>query len=166
MLADGGAGHPPRPIQAIAVGATLMLALLVAVAIKRAPPDFSALPVIATIRDPAGRALWTIRLARAAHEIAVDGFAVAPPADGQVYRLWLAPPSGAAAGARPLGLLPLAGRRVIPEIPALLTRLAGGGLLVTLAPAGGGTAVQPSGPILFRARPGPAPVPASGVRPG
>ena len=132
---------------ALAVLGVLALAFAVAAAVKRAPPDFAALRPIAVIRDAAGHPLWEIRLARAAHEIAVTRLGAAPPA-ADAYRLWLA----GAGGGRSLGLLPLAGRAVIPEIPAIADRLAGGGeLFVTRETAPASAGAQPAGPVLFRA---------------
>ena len=138
----------------IAILAVLALAFGVAAAVKRAPPDFSAAPVIAVVRDSAGRPLWMIRLARAAHEIAVDSLAPEPPAPGGAYQLWMVAPDGG----HSLGLLPVAGRTVIPEIPAIATRLAGSGeLIVTLQIRRGVATAQPSGPVVFRAAFPPAP---------
>ncbi len=131
-----------------AIVATAALALLVAASVKRPPPEFSALPVVATVRDEAGRPLWAIRLAGAAHEIAVDSLAAAEPPAGHAYQLWL----DAAGGPRSLGLLPVRGRKVIPEIPSRATQLLGSGtLLVTLEPARGSVGAGPSGPVAFRA---------------
>jgi|SRR5579863_1548298 len=135
-----------RPVAAVL--AVVALALLVAATVKRAPPDFSALPVITIVRDGAQRPLWAIRLARPAHEIAVDALGNGPPPAGRAYQLWLATP----AGARSLGLLPVSGRKVLAEIPALTARLAERGeLMVTLEPARGADTAQPSGPVMFRA---------------
>ena len=132
----------------IAILAVLALAFGVAAAVKRPPPDFSAAPIIAVVRDGAGRPLWTIRLARAAHEIAVDGTGAEPPAPGGAYQLWMVAPDGS----HSLGLLPVAGRKVIPEIPAIAARLAGSGkLIVTLQVRRGVATAQPSGPVVFRA---------------
>jgi anti-sigma-K factor RskA len=136
------------------------LAFLVAAAIKRDPPDFSALPVIAVVPDATGRPLWAIRLARAAHEIAVDVLGAKPPAPGHAYQLWFNAPEGG----HSLGLLPVAGRRVIPEIPGLAARLAGAGeLIVTLEPARGATTAHPRNPVVFRAAFAPASSAASGA---
>jgi anti-sigma-K factor RskA len=135
-----------RPVAAVL--AVLAVAFLVAATVKRSPPDFSVLPVIAVVCDSAQRPLWAIRLARPAHEIAVDSLGIEPPPVGSAYQLWLATP----AGARSLGLLPVSGRKVLPEIPALAARLAGRGeLMVTLEPARGADTAQPSGPVMFRA---------------
>lgn len=110
------------------------------------------MPPIAVVRDAEQHPLWTLRLALAAHEIAVDAVNAAPPPAGHAYQLWLAAPSGAAASARSLGLMPASGRKVIAEIPALAARLAGTGeLVVTLEPAGGSARATPSGPVVFRA---------------
>lgn len=134
-----------------AIAATLALAFIVAAAINRPPPNFAA-PPIAMIRDGSGRSLWAIRLAARAHEIAVDALAAAPPpatSGGHAYQLWLATPQGP----RSLGLLPQHGRTIIPEIPALVTRLAGGPtrLLVSREPLHGSPSIEPSGPIVFHA---------------
>jgi anti-sigma-K factor RskA len=131
-----------------AVLATLALAFAVAAAIHRAPPDFSTLPVIATVFDAARRPLWSIHLARAAHEIAVDAVGAAPPPEGHAYQLWLDAPDGP----HSLGLLPVGGRKVIPEIPSLAARLGGPSmLLVSLEGARGSDRPVPVGPILYRA---------------
>jgi len=132
----------------IVVLATAALACVVAVVVKRNPPDFSALPVIAIVRDGVQRPLWAIRVARLAHEIAVDSVSPEPPPAGHAYQLWLATPEGA----RSLGLLPVSGRKIIPEIPALAARLGERGeLMVTLEPARGSDTAHPSGPVVFRA---------------
>jgi anti-sigma-K factor RskA len=134
-----------HPIAVVGVGA---LALLVAAAVKRAPADFAALPVMVTIRDTVQRPLWEIRVARAAHQIAVDRLEAGTPPEGRAFRLWLAAPEGP----HSLGLLPAAGRKVIAEIPALITRLAGAGeVIVTLEGARGADTPRPDGPIVFRA---------------
>lgn len=130
---------------------TAALAAIVALAVKRPVPRF-AVPPIATVRDTAGHPLWSIRLAARAHEISADRLAV-PPETGNAYQLWLA----TTAGPRSLGVLPRRGRAVIPEIPAIVARLAGSGeLLVSREPRGGASLPQPSGPIVYRAgfRPG------------
>jgi anti-sigma-K factor RskA len=135
-----------RPLAAFL--AILALAFIVAAAVKRDPPDFSVLPPIAIVRDDAQRPLWAIRLAGASHQIAADSQEPAPPAAGHAYQLWLVVEDGA----HSLGLLPLSGRKVIPEIPALAARLGERGeLLVTLEPARGSDTGQPSGPVMFRA---------------
>jgi anti-sigma-K factor RskA len=140
---------------AIGVFVTFALAFAVAAAIKRESPNFAGAP-IAVVRDAGaaqGRALWAIRLAPAAHEIAVDALAPAEalssaPA-GSALQLWLKTP----AGLRSLGLLPDKGRAIIPEMPALIDRLGAGagGLVVTREPKGGSRQSLPSGPIAFRA---------------
>jgi len=127
--------------------AVLALALLVAIVIKRAPPDFAALPPLAIVRDAALHKLWAIRLAAAAHQIAVDPITAPPAPEGSGYQLWLVRPDGA----HSLGLLPAGDRKVIPEIPALAAALVGRGeLLVTLEKARGSDTGQPSGRALFR----------------
>ncbi len=131
--------------------AVIAAALLVAALIGRPPPDFSALPVIAVVRDGAQRPLWTIRLAGDAHLIAIDSLHPPPVPSGHDYQLWLEPPRGAGTP-RPLGLLPQSGRREIPETPANSRMLSGPGMLVvTLEPLGGSIGTGPSGPTLFRA---------------
>ncbi len=135
-----------RPV--VAVVAVLALAFVVAAIVKRAAPDFAALPVVAVVTDAAQRPLWAIRLARDAHEIAADAINLAPLPAGRAYQLWLSTPTGA----RSLGLLPVSGRKVIPEIPLLVDRLAGGGrLLASLEPARGSDRPRPSGEIVYRA---------------
>jgi anti-sigma-K factor RskA len=132
----------------VAVGGVAALALSVAAAVKRAPPDFPALPLIATIHDADRRPLWAIRAAPAAHQIAIDCLAAEPAPEGRAYQLWLAAP----AGTYSLGLLPGSGRKIIAEIPVLFGRLASAGeLVVTLEPARGADLSRPDGPILFRA---------------
>jgi anti-sigma-K factor RskA len=134
--------------QPLVVVATLALAFAVAVVVKRPPPDFSALAPIATLRDESRRPLWSIRLAAAAHQIAVDPIGAVRPPAGRGYQLWLK----TSGGAQSLGLLPAAGRKVIPEVPALAAALAGSGeLLVTLEPARGSDTGEPNGPVLFQA---------------
>lgn len=129
--------------------AAFVLAFGVAAGIKRPPPDFSALAPTAVVRGADGRRLWTIRLARRADEIAVDAGGAAQPPSGHAYELWLAAPPRAFS----LGLLPATRRKVIAEIPAVTTRLAGTGMLwVTLEPAHGAERAVPSSPVVFRAR--------------
>lgn len=132
-----------------AVLATLSLALLVAAIIAREPPDFSAMPVIAVVRDGQQHPIWAIRLARDAHQIAADSLRPqSVPADRD-YQLWLLVPDGAAP--RPLGLLPRSARKRIAVTPENARLLTGEGELeVTLEPAGGSPSPEPSGPALFR----------------
>jgi anti-sigma-K factor RskA len=124
-------------------------AVFVAAFIGRVPADFSALPIVAVVRDGEQHPLWAIRLASGSHQIAADS--LHPPAApaGQVYQMWLVAP-----GAGPpllLGLLPQSGRKAIAEAPANIRLLSGrGDLIVTLEPEGGSHRSGPSGPILFR----------------
>lgn len=128
--------------------AVMVLALAVAAAIRRPAPDFAALPVAAVLRDGAQRPVWAVRLALPAHEVALDAIAAASSPVGRVYELW----ATTAGGPRSLGLLPAAGRKVVPEVPARLARLAGGGkIFVTLEPTGGSPTGLPTGPALFHA---------------
>ena len=130
--------------------ATLALALFVAAMIARAPPDFSAMPVIAVVRDGEQHPIWAIRLARAAHQIAADSLRPQPPPANRVYQLWLL--AGDGATPRPLGLLPQSERKLIAMTPENGRLLAGRGEIeVTLEPVGGSSAPGPSGPVLFRA---------------
>jgi len=134
---------------AAGVLATMALALLVAALIARAPPDFSDRPVVAVVRDNGQHPLWAIRLARSAHQIAVDSLAPPPVPAGHVYQLWLQAPG--IGGPRPLGLLPQSGRKTIAETPANTRLLSGRGeLLVTLEAKGGSRDPGPGGPALFR----------------
>jgi anti-sigma-K factor RskA len=127
--------------------ATLALALLVAAVIARAPPDFAEQPVIAVLRDNGQHPLWTVRLARAAHQIAVDSLRPPPLPAGKDYQLWLVAPGEAAP--QPLGLLPLSGRKIFAETRANTARLTGRGeLRVTLEPVTGSLAGTPSGPTV------------------
>jgi len=132
------------------VFATLSLALLVAAIIARKPPDFSAMPVIAIVRDGEQHPVWAIRLARAAHQIAADSLRPQPiPAD-HVYQLWLLVSDATAP--HPIGLLPQSERKLIAVTSENARLLAGEGELeVTLEPAGGSPAPGPTGPTLFRA---------------
>jgi anti-sigma-K factor RskA len=126
-------------------------ALLVAALIGRPAPDFSARPVIAVVQDGGQRPLWAIRLAGAAHLIAVDSLHPPPVPSGHDYQLWLEPPPGGAGTPLPLGLLPQSGRKEIPETPANTRVMSGPGVLVvTLEPLGGSIGTGPSGPTLFR----------------
>jgi anti-sigma-K factor RskA len=129
--------------------ATLSLALLVAAMIARAPPDFSAAPVIGVLRDGEHRAIWAIRLDRASHQIAADSLRPQPVPPDRVYQLWFLAPGMTAP--RSLGLLPQSTRKriaITSENARLLT--AGGELEVTLEPAGGAPEPRPTGPALFR----------------
>ena len=136
--------------RAAGVLATLSLALLVAAVIAREPPDFSAMPVIAIVRDGEQHPVWAIRLARAAHQIAADSLRPqSVPAD-HVYQLWLLVSD--ATTPHPIGLLPRSERKVIAVTPENARLLGGEGELeVTLEPIGGSPFSGPSGPTLFRA---------------
>jgi anti-sigma-K factor RskA len=134
-----------------AVLATVALALLVAALVARPSPDFSERPVIALLHDGGQHELWAIRLARGAHQIAVDSVAPPPVPAGHVYQLWLELPGTGAL--RPLGLLPQAGPKVIAETPANTRLLTGPGeLIVTLEAKGGSQHPGPTGPVLFRGK--------------
>jgi anti-sigma-K factor RskA len=134
--------------RATAVLATVSLALLVAAIIAREPPDFSAMPIVAIVRDGEQHPIWAIRLAKAAHQIAADCLRPEPAPAGGVYQLWLLIPDSA--GPHPLGLLPQSGRKPIPVTPENARLLAGEGELeVTLEPIGGSRGPGPSGPALF-----------------
>ena len=133
---------------AAAVLATAAAALLVAALVERAPPDFARRPVITVLRDGGQHAGWSVRLARHAHQIAVDALGPRNPPAGKAYQLWLIARGTAA---QPLGLLPIKGRKIIPATPANVLRLAGRGeLAVTLELGNGGLAAVPSGPPLYR----------------
>jgi anti-sigma-K factor RskA len=135
--------------RATAILATSALALLVAAIIGREAPDFSAMPIVAIVRDGEQHPIWAIRLARAAHQIAADCVRPQPPPAGGVYQLWLLIPDSA--GPRPLGLLPQSGRKPIPVTPENARLLTGEGELeVTLEPIGGSRGPGPNGPALFR----------------
>jgi anti-sigma-K factor RskA len=128
---------------------TLSLALLVAAIIARAPPDLSAMPVIAVLRDGEHRPIWAIRLDRTAHQIAVDSLRPQSVPPDRVYQLWLLAPDATAP--RPLGLLPQSARKRIAVTAENARRLAAGGELeATLEPAGGSPIPGPTGPALFR----------------
>jgi anti-sigma-K factor RskA len=129
--------------------ATLALALFVAAIIARPPPDFSAMPVVAVVRDGERHPIWAIRLARAAHQIAADSLRPQPAPVDHAYQLWLLVPGSTP---RPLGLLPQSERKRIAVTPENARLLGGDGELeVTLEPTGGSPARGPSGPVLFRA---------------
>jgi len=135
--------------RATAVLATLCFALLVAAIITRDAPDFSTAPIVAIVRDGDQHPIWAIRLARAAHLIAVDSLRSQPVAPGHVNQLWLLAPGSSAP--RQLGLLPLSGRKPIavsPETARLLTGV--GELVITLEPSGGSPNAAPSGPTIYR----------------
>jgi anti-sigma-K factor RskA len=132
-----------------AVFGALSVALLVAAVIAREPPEFSAMPIIAVVRDGEQHPIWTIRLARAAHQIAIDSLRPAAPPAGRVYQLWLLTPTPTAP--RQLGLLPQSGRKRVAVTPENARLLAlEGELEVTLEPMGGSGGPEPSGPIVFR----------------
>jgi anti-sigma-K factor RskA len=136
---------------AAAVLATTAVALLVAALVSREPPDFAERPVLAELRDtPHQQPAWAIRLARAAHQIAVDALDPPAPPAGKSYQLWLVAPG--AGPPRPLGLLPRSGRKIIAETPANIRLLGGRGELeVTLESATGTFAEIPNGPPVFYA---------------
>jgi anti-sigma-K factor RskA len=130
--------------------ATLALALFVAAMIARAPPYFSAMPVIAIVRDGEQHPIWAIRLARAAHQIAADSMRPQRVPADHAYQLWLL--SSDASAPHPIGLLPQSERKLIAVTPENARLLAGEGELeVTLEPVGGSLFPGPSGPTLFRA---------------
>ncbi|MBV9200130.1 MAG: anti-sigma factor [Alphaproteobacteria bacterium] len=134
---------------AAGVLAILSLALLVASIIRRDPPDFSDMAIVAIVRDGEQHPVWAIRLARAAHQIAADSLRHQPAPPGQVYQLWLLAPDRA--GPRQLGLLPLSGRKRIAVSPENARLLVGAGeLVVTREPAGGSPDRVPSGQPVFR----------------
>jgi anti-sigma-K factor RskA len=130
--------------------ATLATALWVAAIVARPAPDFSVLRVAAVVMDQARRPIWAVRLAPAAHQIAADALLQEPVAAGHVYQLWLKP--AGKADPRPLGLLPRAGRKVIPVTPenARLLLVGKGELLVSIEAPGGSRRPEPSGPIEFQ----------------
>jgi anti-sigma-K factor RskA len=135
--------------RATAVLATLSLALLVTAIVNRGPADFSAMPIIAVVRDDEQHPIWAIRLARAAHQIAADSLRVQPVPADRVYQLWLSVPDATAP--HQLGLLPQSGRKRIAVSPENARLLAGSGeLVVTLEPPGGSRGPTPSGPTVFR----------------
>jgi len=149
-LLDRFWGSPRVWRGAAAVLATAALALLVAALVAREPPDFTERPVVAVLRDAGQHPAWAIRLARTAHQIAVDSLDPPAPPPGKAYQLWLVAPAPPAPQA--LGLLPLSGRKIIFETPANIRRLAGNGELgVTLVPANGALAGALSGPIVSHA---------------
>jgi anti-sigma-K factor RskA len=130
--------------------ATLALALFVAAMIAREPPDFSAMPVIAVVRDGEQHPIWAIRLAHAAHQIAADSLRPQRVPADHAYQLWLL--SSDASAPHPIGLLPQSERKLIAVTPENARLLAGEGELeVTLEPIGGSLFPGPSGPTLFRA---------------
>jgi anti-sigma-K factor RskA len=136
--------------RATAVLATLSFALFVAAVIARDPPNFSNAPIIAVIRDADQHPIWAIRLARAAHQIAIDSLRNQSVGSGNIYQLWLLAPGSSAP--RQLGLLPQSGRKPIAVSPGTARLLTGTGeLVITLEPSGGSPVAAPSGPILYRA---------------
>jgi anti-sigma-K factor RskA len=129
--------------------ATTGLALLVAATIAREAPDFSNRPVIAVLRDSHQRVVWTVRVARAAHQIAVEVISRPVRPSGKDYQLWLVAPRQAT---QPLGLLPSSGRKIFAETPTNIAHMDGRAeLWVTLEPETGSLAGAPGGPVLFRA---------------
>jgi anti-sigma-K factor RskA len=135
--------------RAAAVLATLSLALLVAAIIARDPPEFSMMPIVGMVRDGGQHPVWAIRLARSAHQIAADTLRLQSVPANRVYQLWLWVSDAAAP--RPLGLLPLSGRKRIAVTPENARLLGGvGELVVTLEPLGGSPGPGPSGPTVFR----------------
>jgi anti-sigma-K factor RskA len=132
-----------------AVLGVVALALLVAAVVRRPPPDFTTLRIVAVLQDGAHHRLWAIRLAATAHQIAVDSLAPPPVPPGRVYQLWLS--LSGVAGLQPLGLLPETGQKAIPLTPKNAQRLLGAGqLVVTLEPAGGSQQPGATGPVRFR----------------
>jgi anti-sigma-K factor RskA len=142
-------GNPACRGRAAAVLGTLALALVVAAAISRDPPDFSSMPIVALVRDGEQNPIWAIRLAGAAHQISVESLRSASPPAGCTYRLWLSVADRIAL--HQLGLLPLSGHKSIAVSPQQARLLgAAGELVVTMEPIGGSPGRQPSGPVLFR----------------
>jgi anti-sigma-K factor RskA len=135
---------------ATGVFATLAFALLVAAIISRDAPDFSELSIVAVVRDDERHPVWTVRLARTAHQIAADSLRDEPAPPGRVYQLWLLAPDRTEP--RQIGLLPSSGRKRIAVSPENARLLAGvGELIVTLEPAGGSPDLTPTGNPVFRA---------------
>jgi anti-sigma-K factor RskA len=135
--------------RAAGVLATLALALLVAAIVSREPADFSSIPIIAVVRDEEHHPVWAIRLARAAHQIAVDSLRAEPTPADRVYQLWVLTPGSTFP--HQLGLMPPSGRKRIVVSPENARLLAGSGeLVVTLEPPGGSSVTTPSGPTVFR----------------
>lgn len=131
--------------------AVAVLALVVAAAIARPSPDFADRPVLAVIRDGDAHPVWAIRLAPAAHEIAVRSLRAETAPRGRGFELWLV--SAGTAAPRPLGMLSSAGGEVIPLTPQNTALLTGRGvLLVTLETGEGAPDLRPSGAPLFRGR--------------
>ena len=127
------------------------LALLVAALVTRPTPGFIDRPIVAVVRDQGQHPLWSIRLARTAHQIAVDSLAPPSVPAGRAYQLWLE--AQGIGTPRPLGLLPQSGCKVIAETPANSRLLSGrGDVVVTLEAKGGSRQPGPSGPVLFRGR--------------
>jgi anti-sigma-K factor RskA len=134
---------------ATGVLATLLLALLVAAIIAREPPDFSDMSIVAVVRDAERHPVWAVRLARVAHQIAVDSLRDEPAPPGRVYQLWLFAPRQSEPVQ--LGLMPASGRKRIAVSPKNARLLAGPGeLAVTLEPAGGSPDRMPSGQVMYR----------------
>lgn len=132
-------------------GSVLAAALAVAAAIHRPAPDFAARPVLALLHSPGGNPAWRLRWSRTAAEIAARSLGSAKPPRGHAFELWLV--TGGSAAPRPLGILPLTGRRLIPLAPANVRLLGGpGALIATAEPPEGTPALRPSGPALFRGR--------------
>jgi len=135
--------------RATGVLATLSLALFVAAIVSRGPADFSAMPIIAVVRDGEQHPIWAIRLARGPHRIAADSLRAQPVPADRVYQLWLSVPDATAP--HQLGLLPQSGRKRIAVSPENARLLASSGeLVVTLEPPGGSPGSTPSGPTVFR----------------
>lgn len=136
---------------ALSLLVVLAAAFAVAAAIRRPAPDFADRPVLAVLRAGDGRAIWRLRWSRAAAEIAADSLRPPPPPRGRAFELWLA--AAGSSAPRPLGILPLKGRRLIPLAPQTVKRLGGAGMLfATIEPPEGTPALRPSGPALFRGR--------------
>jgi anti-sigma-K factor RskA len=134
---------------ATAVLLVATLALLVAAIVCRPAPVFATRRAIAVLAGIGGRPAWAIRLAPAAHLIAVEALQPPPAPAGRVYQLWLS--ADGPAGPQQLGLLPEAGREAIPVTPENARRLSlAGQLFVTLEPAGGSPQSEPSGRVVSR----------------
>ncbi len=134
--------------RAAVVLATTALALLVAALIARPAPDFAELRTVALLRDAVGQPGWGVRVARAAHEIAIDSHSPPPPPPGKAYQLWLAAPG--LGGPQPICLLPIAGRKIVAVIPANLALFGDDAELTVTIERAGALGSAPSGPPLYQ----------------
>jgi anti-sigma-K factor RskA len=108
-------------------------------------PDF-----VAVITDAMALPIWLLSAYPDAGTLEARALNVAPPADNQVFELWMLPNGGAAPVS--LGVLPMMGEIQLLLDAARIAVLANTATLaVSVEPAGGSPTGAPTGPVVFTA---------------